>query len=216
MEVNNNFYVKTPFIKEMELYIYFNVMAGGTTPSDTCFTVSLLDNYKEEKGFYNPERYEMYISLCKKHNDLNYVREVRFMEQGISIGYSYYDLDPVKLDIVSDADFDEKHPAGASLGDLFYFNSVIPYPFIKNGYQGPELTWIKQTLDKITPEEMILSIHDGYFLDEINPTRIDPPFFSLPMASFPTLSQKHNFTITIVDDYGRTFTGKTYIDFSTL
>lgn len=160
--------------------------------------------------------YNLYQDLCVKHNDTQYKHTVRWL--AYFWGYEYFDLDPVKMDVVSDVDFDENHPKGTSLGDLFYFTSVTPYPFIKNGYKGDEFTQIRKHLNELTPEEMVLSIHNGNLKDEC----IDPlaqsasadPKFILPHENLPTLSQQHTLTMTITDDYGRKFTGMIEVDFS--
>lgn len=163
--------------------------------------------------------YDEYMDLCRKHSDLNYVRKVRWMA-GSFFGYEYFDIDPVAIDVVSDADFDELHPAGTSLGDLFYFNSLTPYPFIKNGYSGEELTLICKRLNELTAEEMVLSMHLGGLVDncadwnENYPNGTPDPFLSLPLESRPTAEQVHTLTVTIKDDYERTFTGKITVDFS--
>lgn len=44
---------------------------------------------------------------------------------------------PLKsINVVADRDFDESHPAGASLNELFTFKYVAFYSFVKNGYKN--------------------------------------------------------------------------------
>lgn len=162
------------------------------------------------------EEYDEYIRICRKHNDTNYVRRVRWIEPELFMGYTYLDVDPVAIDVVSDADFDELHSAGTSLGDLFYFNSLTPYPFIKNGYSGEELTLICKRLNELTAEGMVLSMHRKNLVDrnENYPNGTPDPFLSLPPENRPTAEQVHTLTVTIKDDYERTFTGKITVDFS--
>lgn len=178
------------------------------------------------------EYYE-YKEISLKHNDLHYVRDVEYEIPGPSTfsGYSYFDVDPVKIEIVSNKDFDDEHPAGTSLGDLFYFQSITPHPFIKNGYSGEEFTLINKRLNELTAEDMILSIPDQliewrsqrerdripqHIKDTMNYKGCDimTAQIALLRSDFPTKEKVHTFTITITDDYGNKFTNTCTVDFN--
>lgn len=107
--------------------------AFNTADPENCYSVwfvFIIDWSRHASMISKGKEYDQYMQLCEKHSDLNYARKVQYMAESFD-EYSYYDLDPVEIEVTSDADFDEQHPAGTSLRDLFYYNGVTPYPFIK-------------------------------------------------------------------------------------
>lgn len=79
---------------------------------------------------------EMYDSLCRKHNDMNYNKYRSFMKNIPYDSVTYNDCDFTSIEISSDTDFDEAHPAGTNLSDVVRFMSYSPYPFIMSGYKS--------------------------------------------------------------------------------
>ena len=94
----------------------------------------------------------------------------------------------VKMDIVSDSDFDEQHKAGASLSDIVRFVGMFDAVGWKNHQFG------------YSPVEMLLSEigEDGL--------KLIYPLFYLRFEKQPTLSRTHNLTLTVTDNKGKTLT----------
>ena len=82
------------------------------------------------------EEKAVYDDLCTKHNDLNYRHRVSLMGRRIPVEDIFIDTDFVSVSLVTDADYDAAHPAGADLSDIVRFISCSPYPFIKSGYSS--------------------------------------------------------------------------------
>lgn len=76
---------------------------------------------------------EVYDQLCIKHSDMSY-NKIRSIGLVIDSTPVYIDCDFLSIDIWSDVDFDESHPAGRSLADIVRFMSWSPYKYIKSGY----------------------------------------------------------------------------------
>ena len=74
-----------------------------------------------------------YDNLCRSHNDMSCFRTLRFIEFPRS-GYFMME-DAVAIEVTSNQDFDEKHPAGSSLNDVVRFCSATPAPYIQSGYE---------------------------------------------------------------------------------
>lgn len=75
-----------------------------------------------------------YDRLCHKHNDLSYNKYRSFHASNASEGAVYNDKDFESIEVFSDKDFDELHPAGASLADIVRFVSWSPSRYIGSGY----------------------------------------------------------------------------------
>lgn len=173
-----------------------------------------------ENSTYTPtdEQYNKYIELCNKHKDYGYTHKIKVLPFkgedsgcGYVSGYTYWDITPVSIDVISNADFDENHPAGARLNDIVLFTTFSPYPFIKNGYTGKEFVKNKKTLDQYTQDDfkLIFCVAEApiySYIDEDN-------FGCLSFTTEPTVNKEHTLTITIKDDYGRTFSDTTTVKF---
>ena len=209
VEYRNSFDYVT---KETSIYLgMIGDFDGGTEYSHQEDVYS--DYY--ENSTYKPtqEQYDKYMELCEKHRDYEYKHKIEILPFkdkegngcGYVKGYTYWDITPVSIDIASNADFDETHPAGTSLNDITLFTTFSPYPFIKNGYTGKEFVKNKKTLDKYTQDDFKLV----FCLDDVSTFSEDldrDNYGALTFAKEPTKSKEHTFTVTIKDDYGRTFT----------
>ena len=186
------------------------------------FQENVYSDYYENSP-YKPseEQYNKYVELCNKHEDYGYTHQVRYLifkdkntnnGQGYIPNYTYWDITPILIDVVSNADYDETHPAGTSLNDITLFTTFSPYPFIKNGYTGKEFVKNKKTLDKYTQDDFKLV----FCLDDVSTFSEDldrDNYGALTFAKEPTKSKEHTFTVTIKDDYGRTFTDSLTVTF---
>ena len=178
------------------------------------------DSYEDWAYKPSEEQYNKYIELCNKHEDYGYTHEIQILSAkrtenqnglGYVKGYTYWDITPVSIDIVSNADYDETHPAGTSLNDITLFTTFSPYPFIKNGYTGKKFVKNKKTLDKYTQDDfkLIFCVAEApiySYIDEDN-------YGCLSFTTEPTVNKEHTLTITIKDDYGRTFSDTTTVKF---
>jgi hypothetical protein len=182
------------------------------------------------------EKKDVYDALCKKNNDMSFNKTVHIDGQyevlpngdlfpvGIT-EYSAYNI--VSINVVSDADFDDKHPAGTSLANILMFSARTSKPFIDSGYNysvdwgddypskpdfenGRNWNWIRESeieknLADVTPEDLVLM---GYYTvvsnrgDVVN-TRADLCGFRFD--ALPTLEKTHNITVTLTDERGEVF-----------
>lgn len=73
-----------------------------------------------------------YTSLAEKYGDVSYNRQ-------ISVYHEHYinpvvDIDIKNIQVVSNNDYDERHPAGSDLSDMINYIGASPYRFIQNNY----------------------------------------------------------------------------------
>ena len=178
------------------------------------------DSYEDWAYKPSEEQYNKYIELCNKHEDYGYTHEIQisaakrtenYNGRGYVQGYTYWDITPVSIDVTSNADFDENHPAGASLNDIVLFTTFSPYPFIKNGYTGKEFVKNKKTLDQYTQDDfkLIFCVGSAPIYNELD----EDNYGCISFTTEPTANKEHTLTITIKDDYGRTFSDTTTVKF---
>ena len=116
----------------------------------------------------------------------------------------------VKMDVVSDSDFDEGHKAGASLSDIVRFVGMSASDYIGSGCtEAYDWKTVPDIFDAVgwknhqfgySPVEMLLS--------EIgeDDLKLISPMFYLNFEKQPTLSRMHNLTLTVTDNKGKTLT----------
>ena len=178
------------------------------------------DSYEDWAYKPSEEQYNKYIKLCNKHEDYGYTHEIQILSAkrtednnapGYVKGYTYWDITPVSIDVTSNADFDENHPAGASLNDIVLFTTFSPYQFIKNGYTGKEFVKNKKTIDQYTQDDfkLIFCVGSAPIYNDLD----DDNYGCLSFTTEPTVNKEHTLTITIKDDYGRTFSDTTTVKF---
>ncbi len=93
----------------------------------------------EEEIISAQNRAEEFKMLNAAHGDTGYNREILYYTVMPNI---YITPDFRAVEISSDADFDDAHPAGASLGDITRFISISPFRYIESGYRDT-LDWKK-------------------------------------------------------------------------
>lgn len=143
---------------------------------------------------------QSYDALCEKHNDMTYNRKITYFPNNSPRPISKLGVDFVSIDIVSDADFDEEHSAGESLGNIVRFGSTSCKPYIDNGYRGKENSVVDEYVSELVPEDLIL-LGDHRYIG------------SLYFTSEPTLSKTHTLTVTMTADDGRVFSDSVEITF---
>ena len=140
--------------------------------------------------------YDMYrsVAYCSKNSDLEqYKKYAKFY--GDTTYHSRHILgDPnacaaplSKIDVTSDKDYDEAHPAGTSLNDLFLISYPRLYQYIKSGYK-PQQGLNSYELDSVSE---LTAFKDEPLFE--NTTRL---FFK----KLPATPGKYTFTVTF--DFG--------------
>ena len=114
----------------------------------------------------------------------------------------------VKIDLVSDSDFDEAHKAGTSLADIAYFAGGSALPFIESKYdKSVAFAWGKddpEVYKKIAGVGLWYTpgFSPKYIkLQEIDSTSLllAEPNFGIVFESMPTLSTNHKLTLSVTD-----------------
>lgn len=157
----------------------------------------------------------IYDSLCVLHNDMSYNKKRDYIVS-TNWGYSFKG-DIASIDVVSNADFDEQHPANASLNDVMRMLSVSLYPYILSGYKNT-FNW-EHDLPESFRCEKYLSEHVPYMGDAECYHPIDKRLTELTKSDLilvdfytflvfekqPDMMKEHKLTITIRLSDGRVF-----------
>jgi len=164
-------------------------------------------------------------SLRRKHGDTVSNRQIPPVDPVVNFYYGmwweerpmYYLADDfVRLDVVSDADWDAEHPAGAPLNDLAVFESCTPYDYIAgrrdirqrnvagvdslrylqpSDYDLYVKTYYRKPVSDLQPDDLVLlgGKSNGFcgFLE---------------FVSLPALESAHRITVIMETDEGRIFT----------
>lgn len=151
---------------------------------------------------------DIYENLCKTHNDISYNKK-RELIVGTNWGHCSM-LDFKRIDIMSNIDFDQKHPAGTSLNDIIRFISVSPKKYIDSNY-AKTYDWLNGTPDSFKKEQEMYNFRNGtesknyYPIDKllseisINEMVMMPSeyFGYLIFEATPTGLKEHQLTITV-------------------
>jgi hypothetical protein len=149
----------------------------------------------------------IYDSLCVLHHDMSYNKKRDYIV-GPGWGASYKG-DIVSIDVVSNADFDAQHPAGAPLNDIVRIISVSPYPYITSGYKKT-YDWKRNPPENLQRENIFRGRSNRgenpfYYpidkrLSELTSSDLilaDMSEIFLIFEKQPDLSKEHNLTVTI-------------------
>lgn len=147
------------------------------------------------------EQLRKFIQLASKNNDIlqwepwyetsGDSRKNQFYYKG---GTLYALTKGIKqIELVSDADFDEEHPAGSSLMDYVNLNVDI------YGDQMGKTSLPAEVIYGTRREKM----YAEYSLKELS---VVGTWFILKLTTLPTLSKNHNFTVAITFDDGEVYT----------
>ena len=160
-----------------------------------------------------------YEALCVLHGDNTYNRMVSYPEWA-SIPHRFQDRDYVCIDITSDQDWDEVHPAGISLNDVFYFASSSPAKYIYRGYEDPYewlnpstplpeyyLNYLNHAEVEYMGNEPVYGITANMTANDLiilggTDDRWQPTLAALTPVAEPTLSKEHNIRIALTDTAG--------------
>jgi hypothetical protein len=138
----------------------------------------------------------IYDDLCKKHNDLSYCREVTFYNGVGGAGALYPNYTSVL--ITSNSNYDEEHPAGTPLNDIIICEYCSSYLYVLGGYADESLLDVKtKPLLEVTDDDLaLLGLLNFFFTQN------------------PDTSGRHDITVSVTTDDGRTFTATCTMDFS--
>ena len=150
----------------------------------------------------NSEKKEKYLELCKKNNDISFNKKLTYAGYP-HWGGEYLAESITSIEIISDNDFDDKHPAGTSLADIVKFNAYTAKPFIDSGYKGDVYQYNGDEVSvddtkvwtKISKKISELELEDLMLLEV--------EFMSLEFISMPTLKKEHNLTVKLSFENGQ-------------
>lgn len=144
---------------------------------------------------------EYFDMLCKKYGDTSYNREVGLILDMVHLDAWVLIPDICFIELTSDKDFDEDHPAGTLLNDCVEINFVSAYKYVKSKYSDEEsLCQQKKLLSEIVPDDLKLMT-----------TRT-----SLNFIKMPEIADIHILTVTMHDEYGNEYSDTIEFDFSKL
>lgn len=136
-----------------------------------------------------------FYDLAVKHKDFGCTAKIRAqLDDYLPLPENevFLALDFAGVGIVSDADWDETHPAGASLADLFNYRTNTYYPFIRQGYQPFRGSLVRNLSNPLTAfqKEDFRCLRGGTFMSFYTTQR-------------PTADATHRFTVTLTTDEGQ-------------
>lgn len=110
------------------------------------------------------EKKDAYDAICEKYGDMNYNDYVLVGGTGpqgnIPNLIDFPIVNITSINVVSNTAFDEQHPAGTSLNDIFHVNGFMAKNYIDNNY-GRDGSNFRRTLnthlDEVSPEEFVLT-----------------------------------------------------------
>lgn len=163
------------------------------------------------------EKKRKYDEYCLKIGDMSYNRKHTMMGNllSVSVGREFSAESIQRIEVVSDAAWDDTHPAGSSLNDVMAFLSTNPLPYIASGYSayvnsepGPNFHfggdfspywWIKsdENMGKLELVEGRLSDIDFSRYTLLGLSSVWEGWGVLRFISAPTKAQEHELTFTI-------------------
>lgn len=175
-------------------YIYTEEHAVSRVPA-FCFNLPYYEGFLEYHDFpqyrrssNNEAEREAYLKLAEKHKDLSYDKRGTGYLPWDDVPVLAYDIDAVI--ITSSEDWDEEHPAGSALNDLFIARLSSLYNTISAGYR---FDFPRQQFDKNMEE---LEVGDLWCMPFGNST-----YFFFKDYKCPAV-QVHEFTITFYTERG--------------
>ena len=140
-----------------------------------------------------PSADEHYLEIARRNGDTCFYQETYWLW--------YMERDAFaenfrSISMTSDADWDESHPAGTPLDDLFEVSVGAYGPYIRNGYVyigDPAFrlycyTSICKRMDQLEPSDLEV---------------ISDRSLSLNILSYPTVEREHTLTLTITTTAGK-------------
>ena len=181
-----------------------NIKVTGKTPWDLA----------DWKSTGNQKK--IYDNLCILHNDLNYNKKRGYI---VSTDWGCnYKGTFTEISVISDKDFDEKHPAGSSLNDIVRFLSTSPKKFIDSNYKS-YYDWINNYPGNFNLENTVRDFINVRWEDQPCYHPIDKNLSEITISDLalvewfviifekqPDKEKEHEITVTIKEGDGRVFT----------
>lgn len=145
----------------------------------------------------SPKSKRIYDSLSTAHGDTGF-----FEKADGRIGQEFYGMAVFRrmtLDVVSDADYDEAHPAGTSLVDILNLKARSAREIIESGYD------IALCPQKYSPFGYQLDMPLAQFNGEYR--KLVDGQFDLTFTASARTTAVHRFTVIYRDEDGRTISG---------
>lgn len=135
--IKSNSYVLT-------YYEFYNIKASKITFNTLNGIAFNTTNHRElgSADSKDPDEKAVFDAICEYYGDTSYNRKISGERGDSKRRFNVNDI--IRIDVVSDSDFNESHPAGSSLNDILRFASISPMPYIESGYQK-EYDWNNPT-----------------------------------------------------------------------
>lgn len=173
--------------------------------ADFYFSKEFADVSKKKQ---NEEQLRKFMHLAEENNDIlqwepwyeTYGGSSK--EQYYYRGGTFYALTKgiKQIKLVSDADFDEKHPAGVSLMDYVTLTTDI----------YSDLMGVTSLPTDVIYDTRRTKAYNEYTAEELS---VVGTWIILRLATFPSLAKKHNITVTITFDDGEVYTDTVEVKF---
>jgi hypothetical protein len=152
-----------------------------------------------------------YDSLCVLHNDMSYNTKRDYI--GVTHWGDSFKGDILSINVVSNVDFDERHPAHSTLNDVIRLLSVSIYPYIVSGYKNT-YDWEGDERLQYSESLMHRGSNEDFYFHPINKTLSEVTSSDLILANSallvfekqPDIASVHELTVTIRLSDGRIFT----------
>ncbi len=169
-----------------------------------------------------------YDDLCEKNGDTSYNKKLSFI--GAPDEPRSFSVQTInKIEVISNADWDADHPAGALLNDITILLSMSPYKYIRSGYKN-EFDWANDVPDAYRLEESTQHLERGVDIETKHPvygylSELNEDDFSLMgvgssqlgwlvFENKPTLTTQHEVTVSLYLDNGKKISAQLTINFN--
>ena len=114
-------------INSSDLKIEYNSLGGSKVIQVYGIVSKTVSNQSEG------EDKELFDKLCADHGDVSFNRNFTLLSYP---GFTCYYPDIVNISITSEQDYNEDHPAGTSLNDLFVIRCASLYNWVQSSYDS--------------------------------------------------------------------------------
>lgn len=158
--VRNSTFYAPGYISEYYYFERSNVFLLGNAGDDG-LSIDFVSYGEDGPSVFDYEKRKKksnYYNLCCKFGDLYYNQSVTYGSIGEIHNNMYVYADVVTgINMVSDDDWDNEHPRGVLLNDLFCVRAVTIYPYIQSRYEAEEVrTSIDQPLSNFVKTDLRL------------------------------------------------------------
>lgn len=145
----------------------------------------------------------LYDSLCFVNNDMSYSGPTDLICDMIDSYRECCSPNMASIEVTSNKDYDESHPAGTSLNDCITIEFQSAYEYINSGYQ-----------EKFKPENKYKSLAE-VTADELQMIT-DNCYGYISFTTKPTILDVHYITITLTSQEGEVFQDRIRYDFANI